>query len=271
MAATTVENQAPMASESKTARKKKGKTDGANNVTAVPAVPNEPSKDNSSGVGDGESEHAYIRELHKQIRNINKKLSGTQKVDSIIAENAGLSLDELVAQRKINADQKASALKKPHLQAQLAQLEEQLENYRKFDTDYQVKLQKQKMELEAQHQKEMGKIRDAVRLDAMTAGATKLQKKLLVFSQFLRAAAAKRTVEEDADTDESRAFEGALLLVYGGDQKAVETAVSLIEGSNEQVPSIEGLPLPFTCKTPFPLAQKLNYNPCRPYPVTSPS
>ena len=50
-----------------------------------------------------------------------------QKVDSIIAENPGVSLDDLVASRKINNDQKAQALKKPVLQVQLAQLEEQSE------------------------------------------------------------------------------------------------------------------------------------------------
>ena len=44
------------------------------------------------------------------------------------------------------------------------------------------------------------------------------------------------------------ACEGTLLLVYGGDQKAVETALNLIEGSDEQVMSIEGTLLPVKCK-----------------------
>ena len=83
----------------------------------------------------------------------------------------------------------------------------------------------------------------------MTTGAAELQKQLLVFSQFLRAAAAKRSIEEEKDTYESRAFEGVLLLVYGGDEGAVETALKLIEGADEQVPGIDGVLLPVKCKS----------------------
>ena len=104
-------------------------------------------------------------------------------------------------------------------------------------------------ELSSQHEKALEKIKEEARVEALSSSANELRKKLLTFSQFLRAAAAKRTIEEEADTDESRAFEGALLLVYGGDQKAVETAVNIIEGANERVPSIEGIELAVTCKS----------------------
>lgn len=257
MATTAVSNPSPVnGGESKASRRKKAKDGSVSGSAPSPAVPDGPGKEDSSleakGDGDvGAYEHPYIKELAKHIRNTHKKLSGMQKVDAVIAENPDSSLDELVAQRKINADQKAAALKKPQLQQQLATFEEQISQYRKFDAEYQTQLQKQKDDLTSQHQKELEKAKDELKLEGVTAGAAELRKKLLVFSQFLRAAAAKRTVEEEADTDESRAFEGALLLVYGGDQNAVETAVKLIEGSEEQVPSIEGVSLPVKCKSAF--------------------
>lgn len=252
MAAPAVENPAPVTSESKSARKKKAKAEAAVASTngtshAATAVPGDVSKDDSA-MAEADSEHPYLKELQKQIRNINKKLSAMHKLDAVLAENPGVSLDALVAQRKINTDQKAAALKKPQLQSQLAELEERQEHYRKFDSDYQVKFGKQRDELASQHQQELEKVKEELRAEATSTASQELRSKLLLFSQFLRAAAAKRTIEEDADTDESKAFEGALLLVYGGDHKAVDTAISLIEGSNEQVPSIEGIPLPVTCK-----------------------
>ena len=237
--------------ESKSARKKKAKAEAASVNGIVPAVPdtqlNETSSQDAKDI-DASGEHPYIKELTKQIRSIHKKLSGMQKVDAMIAENPNTSLDELVAQKKINTDQKSAALKKPQLQSQLQQLEEQVQQYRKFDQEHQGQMQKQKSELTTLHQGELDKMKESTTLEGVAASAVELRKNLLVFSQFLRAAASKRTVEEEAESDESRAFEGALLLVYGGDQKAVETAVNLIEGSEEQVPSIEGVPLPVKCK-----------------------
>lgn len=238
--------------DSKSARKKREKkaaeAASSTNGTA-PVVPQDVSNE-TSAVPDADcsTEHSYVKELQKQIRNINKKLAGMQKTDSVIADNPGVSLDDLVAQRKLNNDQRSAALKKPGLQAQLTDLEERIEHYRKFDSDYQTKLSKQRDDLSAAHLKEIAILREQLQLEAAAATAGELRKKLLTFSQFLRAAAAKRTVEEEADSEESRAFEGALLLVYGGDSKAVDAALNIIEGSSEQVPSIEGIPLQIDCK-----------------------
>lgn len=200
---------------------------------------------------EGSTENPYVTSLVKNIRAINKKLSAMHKTDAVIEANPSVSLDELVAQRKINNDQRASALKKPQLQAQLAALEEQVQQYKKFDADCQAQLQKQKAELSSAHSAELEKIKQEAQAEALAHGQAELKKKLLVFSQFLRAAAAKRNAEEDSETDENRAFEGTLLLVYGGDQKAVDTALSLIEGTDEQVTSIEGNLLPVKCKSSF--------------------
>lgn len=73
---------------------------------------------------------------------------------------------------------------------------------------------------------------------------------MLVLSKFLRAAAAKRQSGDDTSS-ENRAFEGALLLVYGGDAGAVVAMEKLIDGSENKVPSVDQEPLDFTCTSPF--------------------
>jgi len=201
----------------------------------------------------------------RNIRNIKKKLvsirlyllyklllivnsqNATQKVDSIIAENPNLSLDELLTSRKINQDQKAQAQKKPSLQASLAQLEEQIAQYKQFDEDYQKRLTTEKQALETAHKDEMDKVKGAVAAEAKAESQKEAKDNLLTLSKFLRAAAAKRQ-SGDETSPENRAFEGALLLVYGGEAGAVVAMEQLILGSDEKVPTVDQTPSDFTCK-----------------------
>lgn len=172
--------------------------------------------------------------------------NATQKVDSIIADNPGKTLDELVASRKINNDQKAQALKKPSLQASLAQLEEQIAQYKKFDQEYQTRIATEKAALETAHKEDLAKLKEASYAEAKMEANKEEKEKMLVLSKFLRAAAAKRQTGDDTST-ESRAFEGALLLVYGGDASAVAAMEKLIEGSGDKVPATDQELLDFTC------------------------
>lgn len=169
-----------------------------------------------------------------------------QKVDAIIEANPGVSLDNLVASRKINADQKASALKKPQLQAQLAQFEEQIAQYKKFDQEYQHKIAQEKEILQRAHSQELEKLRETLKAEAALESEKAFREKFLTLSRFLRAAAARRQLEDD-DSDLTKAFEGALLLVYGGDAAAVGAVEKLIAGSDDSVPSTEGITLSVTC------------------------
>ncbi|GAM83626.1 hypothetical protein ANO11243_016140 [Dothideomycetidae sp. 11243] len=232
----------PAQTESNTARKKREKAEQAAKTATGTATPTNGVETEGAAAANGEqsSDNPYVKELQKQVRNINKKLNSSAKVDSIIAENPKSSLDELLAAKKINADQKAQALKKPGLQAQLAQLEEQLAQYRKIDNDYQTRFSSERQAAEDKHSAELSKIRETTVKEAEANTKTVVKQKLLLFSQFLRAAAAKRVIEEEADTEESKAFEGALLLVYGGDDKAVQAAENIVEGADDFVPSVEG-------------------------------
>ncbi|KAF2471367.1 uncharacterized protein BDR25DRAFT_223317 [Lindgomyces ingoldianus] len=240
-------------SESKSARKKKAKAEAA--AAAVPAPDKSTSElgagssdaaGKTNGVESG-SENGYIKELQKSVRNVNKKLNLMQKVDAIIEANPGISLDDLVSSRKINADQKAQALKKPGLQSQLAQLEEQIAQYKKFDQEYQQKIAQEKEILRQSHSEDLEKLRGTLKAEAAIEARKVFKEKFLTLSRFLRAAAARRQLEDD-DSDLTKAFEGALLLVYGGDASAVAAAEKLIDGSEDNVPSTEGVSLSVTCK-----------------------
>jgi hypothetical protein len=170
-----------------------------------------------------------------------------QKTDAIIEANPGVSLDELVASRKINADQKASAEKKPGLQAQRAQLEEQYSHFQKYGQEQEDKFIREREILKKSHSSELEALRDTLKAEAVLEQKKLLKEKILTLSRFLRAAAARRQLEDD-DSDLTKAFEGALLQVYGGDATAVMAAEKLIEGAEEGVPSTEGVMLGVTCK-----------------------
>ncbi|KAG9201846.1 hypothetical protein G6514_005263 [Epicoccum nigrum] len=237
--------------ESKSARKKKTKQESTATATAVPAATEKTASEAGAGGSDpsgnanGDSENAYIKELQKNIRNINKKLNATQKVDSIIAENPGVSLDDLAASRKINADQKAQALRKPKLQAELAQLEEQIAQYKRFDQEFSEKHARETELLRKSHSGELEALREALKAEAAIEQKKLFREKMLTLSRFLRAAAARRQLEDD-DSELTKAFEGALLQVYGGDALAVSAAEKLIEGAEDGVPSTEGVLLSTT-------------------------
>lgn len=165
-----------------------------------------------------------------------------------MAANAGVSLDDLLATKKINADQKAQAQKKPSLQASLAQLEEQLSQFKNLDEEYQRRLDAEKAESSTTHQRELETVKAEAATSAQSRSKQDLQDNLLLLSKFLRAAAAKRQ-DGDETAPDNRAFEGVLLLVYGGESNAVTAMESLINGSDERVPTIDATPSELTCKS----------------------
>lgn len=173
--------------------------------------------------------------------------NSTAKLDAILAENPGKSLDELIEEKKINNDQKAQAMKKPSLQAAVNHIEEQIAIYKQFAAQYEEKLASQKAELLKAHKEELEAVRGNAIADATESSAKALRERLLTLSKFLCAAANLRR-EGDATTLESLAFEGVLFQVYGGSQDAVNAMVKLIDGADEKVIGVEGDALEFTCE-----------------------
>lgn len=158
----------------------------------------------------------------------------------------------MVASRKINADQKAQLLKKPALQASLAQLEEQIVQYKKFDQEYKLKLQTEKAELEKNYiersSKELEEAVSSAKSEAAAAAVKEQQENLLLLSQFLKLAAIRRGEDETAEQEESKALEGLLAQVYAGDASAVAAMLNLIHGSSETLLSVNGEILNVSCK-----------------------
>ncbi|KAJ5476998.1 hypothetical protein N7539_007142 [Penicillium diatomitis] len=191
------------------------------------------------------AEPTYLKELQKSLRNAVKKLNATAKTDAIIAENSGKSLDDLVNEKKINADQKAQVLKKPTLQASITQLEEQIGHYKQFAAQYEARIESQKATLEKTHQEELEAVRANAIADATESSSRVLREQLLTLTKFLCAAANMRHSGE-TESLESQAFEGVLFQVYGGNKKAVDSMVKLVNGASEKVIGVEGEALELT-------------------------
>jgi hypothetical protein len=261
---------APVPVDSKSAKKRKAKTESAPvpSGAATPPAEAAPADAHTNGV---ESQHdsQYIKDLTKyanrpqrvhdwlsgkitltdfsrrNIRNIHKKLAASTKADTVIAENPGVPLDDLVANKKLNADQKAQILKKPALQAQLAQFEEQLTAFRSFAQELEDKFAKEKSGLTEAHEAEIAAVKEKASQETEKIKTHAVEDGLRVINHFLHAAASKRQ-SEDVDSAESRAFEGTLLLVYQGNDASLETLKSLIYGTDEKVPDVSGELLDYT-------------------------
>lgn len=76
---------------------------------------------------------------------------------------------------------------------------------------------------------------------------------MLLVSQFLRLAAFRREDGADPESDESQAIEGALLLLYAGDDSAVDAILKLVQGSEDTILSVAGEPLKTDCTSQCPL------------------
>lgn len=166
------------------------------------------------------------------------------KLDSILKEHPGKSVDDLVSERLINADQKQQILKKPALQAQVAQYEEQLAQYIKVDEQYKTQAASEKADFE----KTLQKAKEDAVAEAKEESNKNLRGNLLILSQFLRLAAYRREEAADPESDESQAIEGVLLAIYAGDEGAVNSMLRLVEGSSDQILSVPGEQLETTCK-----------------------
>ncbi|CCU82437.1 hypothetical protein BGHDH14_bgh01953 [Blumeria hordei DH14] len=204
----------------------------------------------NSNIIESTYESPYLRELQNTLQEYTKH---KQKDHNIVAENPEKTLDELVASRKINADQKAQILKKPALQASLAQLEEQVSQYMKFDHDFKTRYQEEKAVFEKNlKEKASRELQDAIattKSEAQETAAKELEDSLLLLSKFLKLAAIRRAEEEVAELNESKALEGLLAQVYSGDSAAVAAMLNLINGSEKTLKSVSGEDLNTTYAT----------------------
>ncbi|PGH15485.1 hypothetical protein AJ80_05502 [Polytolypa hystricis UAMH7299] len=241
MSSSPVANIPPQA-ESKTAKKKRAKSEATSTAATETPNPGTPTISEAVTNGHGAHEPAFMKDLQKALRNTVKKLNASAKVDAIVAENSDKSLDDLITEKKINADQKAQILKKPGLQATVAQIEEQLSQFKQYGAYYEAKLASQKAELEKAHRDELDATKEKAVAETKEATEKDFGERLLVLSRFLRAAAAMRRSGDETSSD-SRAFEGVLFQVYGGTEEAVAGMLKLINGAEDKIPSVDAQPL----------------------------
>lgn len=154
-------------------------------------------------------------------------------------------------------------MKKPGLQAALAQYEEQLVQYQKIHEQYHTRAAADK----AEWAKALEKTKEEALSEVKADFESSLDTKLLVLSQFLRLAAYRREESQEPESDESQAIEGVLLAIYSGDDNAVSAMQKLIEGSDDQIVSVPGDQLQTTCmwdyKNKGRLGTVTNYDRCR--------
>jgi hypothetical protein len=182
---------------------------------------------------------------NRQLRNANKKLTGIAKTEAIVEENSGKTLDQLIAEKKINNDQKAQIVNKPNLKAQITQLEEQLSAYKSFGLELEDRHSRDKAALVESHESEIAQLKEEAATSAKAAEGKDLDKALEIVSSFLHAAAAKRG-SDDTDSPEALAFEGSLLMIYQGNSTSINGLKNLVEGSDEKVLDTHNEPVDFT-------------------------
>lgn len=175
------------------------------------------------------------------------------KLDSIIAENPDSSPDDLLAAGKITEEQKGQILRKFSLQASLAEFEEQDAQFKQLDDDHQKRILSERSTLETAHKEELERVKEAVTAEAAAKAKDDGREKLLILSKFLRAAATKRQAGDETSS-ENRAFEGVLLLIYGGETEAVEAMQRLVSGADEKVQTVDGVLSDFTCENAAPIS-----------------
>lgn len=234
---------------SKTSKKKAAKAQ-ARTESPAPSTESAPTEKVADAQDDA-FESPYIKELQKNIRNTAKKLTNAAKLDSLLSQHPGKSLEQLVDERIINTDQKAQIQKKPALQTALAQYEEQLVQYQKIHEQYQTRAAADK----AEWAKTLEKTKEEALSQVKAEFKNSMDSKLLVLSQFLRLAAYRREESQEPESDESQAIEGVLLAIYSGDESAVSAMQKLIEGSGDQIVSVPGDQLQTTYATVKTLAE----------------
>lgn len=144
----------------------------------------------------------------------------------------------------INTDQKVQIEKKPALQAQLAQMEQQLAQFQKVHEQYRSRAAADKAEWE----KSLEKAKEDAVSETKAGFQQSLKDSLLTLSQFLRLAAYRREEASEPESDESQAIEGVLLAIYAGDENAVSSMLKLVQGTDDKVFSVPGEELQTTCE-----------------------
>lgn len=137
-------------------------------------------------------------------------------------------------QKKINQDQKAQLQKKPQIEAQLKQLQEQQKNFEEFAKELETKHDKEKASLQETHEAELQKAKDAATQQHTETSTTQVGDAIRTTCQFLHAVALSRS-NDSLPAEELSAYEAVLNHLYQGNQIAIDTLTNLVEGSEDKI------------------------------------
>ncbi|KAG6016534.1 hypothetical protein E4U43_003573 [Claviceps pusilla] len=197
---------------------------------------NSPAPSAGSGAAADSQDEGYESPYIKELQNFFGLKTNASKTDSILRQHVGTPLEELVISRVINTDQKVQIEKKPALQAQLTQMEQQLAQFQKVHEQYRSRAAADKAEWE----KSLEKAKEDAVSETKAGFQQSLKDSLLTLSQFLRLAAYRREEASEPESDESQAIEGVLLAIYAGDENAVSSMLKLVQGTDDKVFSVPG-------------------------------
>ncbi|CUS11326.1 unnamed protein product [Tuber aestivum] len=209
--------------------KKKGKGGGGGTPSPAPELAQDKMADSTNDLvktGD-KGEKEYLKWITKQLKKHAKKLDSIAKSEEKIKD---LSEEEKATTKIINADERNKIIGKPITLALHKELKECYENLLKASELEDKRLESEKVEAQARLEKAV----EEAKAEAQEEMDQAARAKILTVVKFLRLAGHRRN-NKSGDEDEDEAIERVLVLVYGGDQSAIDTCLKLANGSEEPV------------------------------------
>ncbi|KAG0640391.1 hypothetical protein HOY80DRAFT_884758 [Tuber brumale] len=223
MSSTTAVTQ-PIASRGK----KKGKGGGGGTASPAPELTQDKTADSANDVKAGEKgEKEYLKWITKQLKKHTKKLDSIAKSEEKIKD---LSEEEKATTKIINVDERNKIIGKPVTLAVYKELKECYENLLKASELEDKRLEAERVEAQARLEKAV----EEAKAEAQKETDQAARAKILTVVKFLRLAGHRRN-NKSGDEDEDEAIERVLVLVYGGDQSAIDACLNLANGSEEPV------------------------------------
>ncbi|PWW74866.1 hypothetical protein C7212DRAFT_282581 [Tuber magnatum] len=208
--------------------RKKGKGGGGGTASPAPESAQDKTADSANDVKTGEKgEKEYLKWITKQLKKHAKKLDSIAKSEEKIKD---LSEEEKATTKIINVDERNKIVGKPITLAVYEGLRECYENLLKASELEDKRLEAERVEAQAKLEKAVEEAKAEAREETDQAARAKI----LTVVKFLRLAGHRRN-NKSGDEDEDEAIERVLVLVYGGDESAVDACLNLANGSEEPV------------------------------------
>ncbi|KAI5841787.1 hypothetical protein DFP73DRAFT_528218 [Morchella snyderi] len=204
-------------------------SEGTNEVAAAPApeVPAESANGSQGGEKVEKAEKEYMKEVSRRLKKQGKKMDNIKRSEDKIKD---LTEEEQAITILINADERSKIAGKPITSAVFKELNEIHDVLKKVAETEDKRVEEEKAEAEAKFAKAVAEAREQGRQEGLEEATAKI----LTVVRFLRLAGYRRQAKSGNDQEDD-AIERILVLVYGGDQSAVDVCMKLANGSDEKI------------------------------------